>query len=61
MKSKEEHKVLIFDLGGGNFNVSLLSVQDGDLEVMATNGYTHLGGQDFDNNLIEYCAKEFMK
>jgi heat shock 70kDa protein 1/2/6/8 len=60
-KSKEERNVLIFDLGGGTFDVSLLAIDDGVFEVKATNGDTHLGGEDFDNKLVEHCAAEFMK
>lgn len=59
-KSKEMN-VLIFDLGGGTFDVSLLSMEDGVLEVKATAGDTHLGGEDFDQRLMEYCAQEFKK
>jgi len=47
---------LIFDLGGGTFDVSILSIDDGMFEVRATNGDTHLGGEDFDNKMVEYCA-----
>lgn len=53
--------MLIFDLGGGTFDVSLLSIEDGVFEVKATAGDTHLGGEDFDNKLVEYCCAEFMK
>lgn len=49
--------VLIFDLGGGTFDVSLLAIEKGYFEVLATNGDTHLGGEDFDNNLVDYCVK----
>jgi L1 cell adhesion molecule like protein len=49
---KEERNVLIFDLGGGTFDVSLLTIDDGVFEVMATAGDTHLGGEDFDNKLV---------
>jgi heat shock protein 1/8 len=52
---------LIFDLGGGTFDVSLLTIEDGIFEVKATAGDTHLGGEDFDNKLVEYCAAEFLK
>ena len=52
---------MIFDLGGGTFDVSLLSIEDGIFEVKATNGHTHLGGEDFDNKLVEYCINEFKK
>ena len=58
---KNEENVLIFDLGGGTFDVSLLSLEDGLFEVKATNGNTHLGGEDFDNRLVEYCAGEFRR
>ncbi|CAD8175412.1 unnamed protein product [Paramecium octaurelia] len=60
-KSKQEEHVLIFDLGGGTFDVSLLAIEDGVFEVKATAGDTHLGGEDFDNKLVEYCCAEFMK
>jgi len=60
-KVKQEKSVLIFDLGGGTFDVSLLSIEDGIFEVKATNGHTHLGGEDFDNNLVDFCMKEFLK
>eukprot|EP01012_Entosiphon_sulcatum_P015694 TRINITY_DN2065_c0_g1_i1.p1 TRINITY_DN2065_c0_g1~~TRINITY_DN2065_c0_g1_i1.p1 ORF type:complete len:891 (-),score=231.98 TRINITY_DN2065_c0_g1_i1:95-2746(-) len=53
--------VLVFDLGGGTFDVSLISLDGGAFEVKATAGDTHLGGQDFDNNLVQYCIKEFHK
>ena len=52
---------LIFDLGGGTFDVSLLSIEDNIFEVRATNGDTHLGGEDFDQALVNYCLKEFKK
>ena len=60
-KYKDERNVLIFDLGGGTFDVSLLTLEDGLFEVKATNGNTHLGGEDFDNRLVEYCAGEFRR
>ena len=47
--------VLIFDLGGGTFDVSLLAIEKGFFEVIATAGDTHLGGEDFDNRMVEYC------
>ena len=56
-----ERNVLIFDLGGGTFDVSLLTIDEGIFEVKATSGDTHLGGEDFDNKLVEYCAKEFLQ
>jgi heat shock protein 1/8 len=61
-KTKEEAKtILIFDLGGGTFDVSLLCIQDGIFEVKATAGDTHLGGEDFDTNLVNYCLTEFKR
>jgi len=54
-----EQNVLIFDLGGGTFDVSLLSIDDGVFEVKATSGDTHLGGEDFDNILVDFFVKEF--
>ena len=56
-----ERVVLIFDLGGGTFDVSLLSIDDGVFEVKATAGDTHLGGQDFDNILVDHFVKEFKR
>ena len=53
--------VLIFDLGGGTFDVSLLRIEEGVFEVKATAGDTHLGGEDFDNRLVEYFAEEFRR
>lgn len=60
-KSTAEKNVLIFDLGGGTFDVSLLTIEEGIFEVKATNGHTHLGGEDFDNRLVEFCMAEFKK
>ena len=53
--------VVIFDLGGGTFDVSLLQVEDGIFEVRATSGDTHLGGQDFDNRVVEWAMEEFKR
>ena len=58
---KSERNVLIFDLGSGTFSVSLLSLEDELVEVRATNGNVHLGGEDFDNRLVEYCTGEFRR
>jgi L1 cell adhesion molecule like protein len=58
---KGERKVVIFDLGGGTFDVSLLRVEDGIFEVCATSGDTHLGGQDFDNRIVEWAIEEFKR
>jgi molecular chaperone DnaK (HSP70) len=52
-----EHNVLIFDLGGGTFDVSLLSIDDGIFEVKSTAGDTHLGGEDFDNRLVNHFVQ----
>ena len=60
-KFQKERNVLIFDLGGGTFDVSILTLESGLFEVKATNGNTHLGGEDFDNRLLEYCAGEFRR
>ena len=60
-KKSEEKNVLIFDLGGGTFDVSLLSIDDGIFEVKATAGDTHLGGEDFDNILMKYFIDEFKR
>ncbi len=60
-KSTQEKNVLIFDLGGGTFDVSLLTIEEGIFEVKATNGHTHLGGEDFDNRLVDFCTAEFKK
>jgi molecular chaperone DnaK len=59
-KMKDE-KIVVFDLGGGTFDVSVLEIGDGVFEVKATNGDTHLGGEDFDLHLIDYLANEFKK
>lgn len=60
-KGKGEKNILIFDLGGGTFDVSLLTIDDGVFEVKATAGDTHLGGEDFDSKIVDYCAAEFQK
>lgn len=60
-KSEKERNVLIYDLGGGTFDVSLLNIAGGVFTVKATAGDTHLGGQDFDTNLLEHFKKEFQK
>ncbi|CAG8828620.1 23232_t:CDS:2, partial [Gigaspora margarita] len=58
-KVASEQTVLIFDLGGGNCNMSLLTIEEGNIEVIATAGDTHLGGEDFDNRLVNYFVQEF--
>ncbi|KAI9811353.1 MAG: Heat shock protein ssb1 [Pycnora praestabilis] len=60
-KSEKERNVLIYDLGGGTFDVSLLHIQGGVFTVKATAGDTHLGGQDFDTNLLDHFKKEFTR
>eukprot|EP00358_Blepharisma_japonicum_P001050 CAMPEP_0202945550 /NCGR_PEP_ID=MMETSP1395-20130829/6597_1 /ASSEMBLY_ACC=CAM_ASM_000871 /TAXON_ID=5961 /ORGANISM="Blepharisma japonicum, Strain Stock R1072" /LENGTH=639 /DNA_ID=CAMNT_0049645703 /DNA_START=14 /DNA_END=1933 /DNA_ORIENTATION=- len=60
-KGQGETNILIFDLGGGTFDVSLLTIDDGIFEVKATSGNTHLGGEDFDNRMVEFCANDFKK
>ncbi|KAI9504757.1 hsp71-like protein [Coemansia spiralis] len=60
-KSSTEMNVLIFDLGGGTFDVSLLSIEDGIFEVKATAGDTHLGGEDFDNRMVNHFTQEFKR
>ena len=60
-QSEGVKNILIFDLGGGTFDVSLLSLDEGVFQVKATNGHTHLGGEDFDNKLVDYCMNDFKK
>ncbi len=55
------HKILVYDLGGGTFDVSILEIGDGVFEVLATNGNTRLGGDDFDNRIIDWMVQEFKK
>jgi molecular chaperone DnaK len=61
MDKKREEKIAVFDLGGGTFDISILEIGEGVFEVKATNGDTHLGGDDFDMRLITYLADEFKK
>ncbi|KAL0579737.1 ATPase with role in protein import into the ER [Marasmius crinis-equi] len=60
-KGQGESKIIVYDLGGGTFDVSLLSIEDGVFEVLATAGDTHLGGEDFDNRVIDYFVKSYKK
>ncbi len=60
-KEADQHKVMVYDLGGGTFDVSILEVGDGVFEVLATRGNNRLGGDDFDEKLLNYLADEFMK
>ncbi|MBR3229141.1 molecular chaperone DnaK [Candidatus Saccharibacteria bacterium] len=61
LESKKDEKIVVFDLGGGTFDVSILELGDGVFEVMSTNGDTHLGGEDFDNILVNFLVDEFKK
>ena len=60
-KEDQDQKIMIYDLGGGTFDVSILDIGDGVFEVLATNGNTHLGGDDFDDRIIKYLIEEFKK
>ncbi len=59
LESKKDEKIAVFDLGGGTFDVSILELGDGVFEVRATNGDTHLGGEDFDNRIVDHFIEEF--
>ncbi|MEA2102836.1 MAG: molecular chaperone DnaK [Thermodesulfobacteriota bacterium] len=61
LDNKKEEKVVVFDLGGGTFDVSILEIGDGVFEVKSTNGDTHLGGEDFDNRIIDFLVDDFKK
>jgi molecular chaperone DnaK len=61
LDKEDSHKILVYDLGGGTFDVSILEIGDGVFEVLATNGNNRLGGDDFDQRIIDYLASEFMK
>ena len=60
-KKGEERQIIVYDLGGGTFDVSLLQIEDGVFEVLATAGDTHLGGEDFDQRVIDHLAKQYNK
>ena len=60
-KGTGERNVLIYDMGGGTFDVSLLTIEDGIFEVKATAGDTHLGGEDFDNRVVDFCMQDFKR
>src|SRR5262245_26095061 len=60
-KGKHDHKIAVFDLGGGTFDISVLELGEGVFEVKSTNGDTHLGGDDFDKRVIDFLAEEFKK
>ena len=61
LDNEKEQKIMVYDLGGGTFDVSIIEIGDGVIEVLATNGDTHLGGDDFDNKLTQYMIDEFKK
>ncbi len=61
LENKKEEKIAVFDLGGGTFDVSILELGDGVFEVRSTNGDTHLGGEDFDNRIVDHFIEEFKK
>lgn len=61
LESKKDEKIAVFDLGGGTFDVSILELGDGVFEVRSTNGDTHLGGEDFDNRIVDHFIDEFKK
>ena len=60
-KEKQDQKIMVYDLGGGTFDVSILDIGDGIIEVLSTAGDTHLGGDDFDQRIMNYLAAEFKK
>ena len=59
LDNENEQKILVYDLGGGTFDVSVIEIGDGVIEVLATNGDTHLGGDDFDNKIVDWMINEF--
>ena len=61
LDNEKEQKIMVYDLGGGTFDVSIIEIGDGVVEVLATNGDTRLGGDDFDNRVIDYLVSEFKK
>jgi molecular chaperone DnaK len=61
LEKKKDEKIAVFDLGGGTFDISILELGEGVFEVKSTNGNTHLGGEDFDQRIIDYLADEFKK
>ena len=61
IKKNKDVKIAVFDLGGGTFDISILELGDGVFEVKSTNGDVHLGGDDFDNIIIDWLADEFKK
>lgn len=61
LERKSNETILVFDLGGGTFDVSVLEVGDGVFEVLSTSGDTHLGGDDFDKRIVDFLAEDFKK
>ncbi len=61
LDKQQENNILVYDLGGGTFDVSLLTIDNGVFEVVATSGDTHLGGEDFDQRLIQHFLEKFKK
>ena len=61
LDNEKEQKIMVYDLGGGTFDVSIIEIGDGVIEVLATNGDTHLGGDDFDQKITDYMISEFKK
>ncbi|MBQ7241960.1 MAG: Hsp70 family protein, partial [Firmicutes bacterium] len=61
LDNEEEQKIMVYDLGGGTFDVSVIEIGDGVIEVLATSGNNHLGGDDFDERVIKYLVDEFKK
>ena len=61
LDNEKEQKIMVYDLGGGTFDVSIIEIGDGVIEVLSTNGDTHLGGDDFDNKVIQWMLAEFKK
>ena len=58
-KKKETQSILVFDLGGGTLDVTLLELEEGDITVKSHSGKMHLGGEDFDNILVQFCIEQF--
>ena len=61
LDDSKEQKIMVYDLGGGTFDVSIIDIGDGVVEVLATNGDTHLGGDDYDNKIVDFLVSEFKK
>ena len=61
LDNEKEQKIMVYDLGGGTFDVSIIEIGDGVIEVLSTNGDTHLGGDDFDNRITQWLIDEFKK